>query len=58
MGKKKKGFKVVTKPSGKIKITDEQEFTHFFHTRLKGGHISENKKGKLFKKEKHKKRIG
>ena len=58
MGKKKKGFKVVTTPSGKPKLKDEQEYTYFFHTRLKGGHVAENKKGRHFRKEKHKKRIG
>ena len=55
MGKKKKGFKVVTKPSGKPKL---KEYTYFFHTRLKGGHVAENKKGRHFRKDKHKKRIG
>lgn len=58
MGKKKKGFKVVTKPSGKPELKDEQEYTYFFHTRLKGGHVAENKKGRPFRKEKHKNQIG
>ena len=44
MSKKKKGFQVVIKPSGKPKLKDEQEYTHFFHTRLKGGHVAEHKK--------------
>lgn len=44
MGKKKKGFKVVTKPSGKPKLKDEQEYTYFFHTRLKGGTSLKTKK--------------
>ena len=51
-------FKVVTTPSGKPKLKDEQEYTYFFHTRLKGGHVAENKKGRPFRKEKHKNQIG
>lgn len=58
MSKKKKGFQVIIKPSGKTKLKDEQEYTHFFHTRLKGGYVAENKKGRHPRKEKHKKRIG
>ena len=43
MSKKKKGFQVIIKPSGKPKLKDEQEYTHFFHTRRKRGDTSEKK---------------
>ena len=53
--KKKKSETVKVKADPlKYKIKDEQGFTHFFYTRLKGSNISRNKKKENPRKRKHK----
>ena len=53
MKKKSETVKVKADPL-KYKLKDEQEFTYFFYTRLKGSNISQDKKKENPRKRKHK----